>query len=156
MENEKYNIKLKENEGEPYLQIIINNEKKEFKSNLEITLEHKGYQFKFIKSKKEDDYIFYIDSYCFDLNKKNKSNLTLDSKQINTDVKIKHNIYEANKDTNQVNKDCKDTFMEKYKTLDDTKKINNQNQGLIDGNDLRKKLLKGVEESSKKDNYPQY
>ena len=126
MENEKYNIKLKENEGEPYLQIIINNEKKEFKSNLEINLEHKGYQFKFIKLKKEDDYIFYIGSYCFDLNKKNKSELTIDSKQINT---------EANKDTNQVNK-----------------VFNKQKQSLNDGNNLRKNLIIGVEESYKKDN----
>ena len=72
-------IKLKDNEGSPNVQFIINGQTYELKRNTEYIFDAKLYQFTFYRPKNEIIYKFKIDSFCFDdlmpYNKKQKDNL---------------------------------------------------------------------------------
>ena len=71
-------IKLKENEGSPNVEIIINAQTYKMKGAIKYILDIKGHKFIFQKKDNQSIYIFYIDSICFnDLmpdNKKQKKN----------------------------------------------------------------------------------
>ena len=109
LDNEKYIIRLKENEGESNIQIIINNQINEAKKELVINIEHKSHQFKFIKLKGENLYKFYIDSNCFDDLKSNKINKKGNENNILNHI-ITNNTFSKinyiNKENNKSN--CKD------------------------------------------------
>ena len=70
LDNEAYNIKLKENEGDKKIQIIINTHKYTVENTPNHLIEYKDHKFNFIKSEKQN-YQLNIDSYSFDELKQN-------------------------------------------------------------------------------------
>ena len=78
LDNEKYVIKIKENEGSPNIQVIINNQTYKKQGSIKHKFDIKGHEFIFLKPENETIYKLYIDSLCFDdlipNNKKQKGN----------------------------------------------------------------------------------
>ena len=72
LDNEQYNIKLKENEGHQNNFFIINNQKYEIPKKTNKIINYKQHQFNFVKLK-DKNFQLYIDLYSFDDLKQNKN-----------------------------------------------------------------------------------
>ena len=74
LDNEKCNIKIKENDSENTIEIIINGKSNQILKDSILQLNYKQHEFNFKKINNEKIFKLYIDNYCFD-DLKEKKNL---------------------------------------------------------------------------------